>query len=808
MNANLEQNLSKILMKKKHIKRFLQIIVSFFILTITVAFLVLTFYKKELSEILKKHLETKYGLHIEIENADVSLLKNWPNATMNFKNVTMTSLEGKQNNEPMFKANSIYLSFSLTKLLTKNFIVNTVFIEHAKINLIKDSLGSTNFKLIGKKEEFKNNSLMNFDIERLSLIDVKFDFHNKKKHIGILVRQSEIKISSLGEIVNAKISGLVHTNEFFFKATKGPFLYNKEVELSLSAHYYPRYSSVLVDTTSFAIVDGQQFSLVSFIDLTEKKEFTLQITGKNVDVKKGLTLLNSKIKYNLRNISVENPVEVDAVIISQIGKGQDPQMNIKITGKGNNFKIGKDKIPLDNVSFDAFVSSEADSGKFADFDNATVCFKNIKGAIYNCPFTGSIKIKNFNDPQIIIKANLLIDGAKAALKPGKDFVLNGFCLAEVSYSGSASCLNRNEFLNDQMNLTAAVYFHNFSYQTRKEEPAYILNGSASVSGTSLLFKKMELKTVGGSFLIDGKASGFVEYVCGLSNGFSASISANSSSFDLTPLILKSFQSGGQKKKPIDKNKLKKIEKSDFTFDISLHAKKFKIRHVNATDVSVEINYTDHIIAVKKLFMKTCEGTLEAEGNVADFSSFQAKVLLSNMDVKKMFEEFENFGQGKIVSKNIEGTISGEANLSSDLNQKFEVVPEAINGQIVVKINDGQLLNFEPFQNISNYIFRERDFDDITFSELDAKFLVEGTKMQINDLEIASSVLNMYINGTCDFKGESTINMRIPWNNLRKRGKNYVPVNKGIEGEDAKGLLLNYSGLPGKMKLGLGNSKVN
>jgi hypothetical protein len=117
-----------------------------------------------------------------------------------------------------------------------------------------------------------------------------------------------------------------------------------------------------------------------------------------------------------------------------------------------------------------------------------------------------------------------------------------------------------------------------------------------------------------------------------------------------------------------------------------------------------------------------------------------------------------------------------------------------------------LLNFEPLQKISDYVFKKRDFQDISFSELNETFLIDGFKMQIQEMEIASNVLNLYMSGVYDFKEKSSINILLPWNNLKKRGRNYIPINSGQSAENSKGLKLNYSGYPNKMKLNLGNKK--
>jgi hypothetical protein len=65
-------------------------------------------------------------------------------------------------------------------------------------------------------------------------------------------------------------------------------------------------------------------------------------------------------------------------------------------------------------------------------------------------------------------------------------------------------------------------------------------------------------------------------------------------------------------------------------------------------------------------------------------------------------------------------------------------------------------------------------------------------------------LNLYMSGTYHFKEQSNINILLPWSNLKRRGKNYIPKSSGQTAENSRGLKLNYSGMPNKLKLSLGN----
>lgn len=181
--------------------------------------------------------------------------------------------------------------------------------------------------------------------------------------------------------------------------------------------------------------------------------------------------------------------------------------------------------------------------------------------------------------------------------------------------------------------------------------------------------------------------------------------------------------------------------------------------------------------------------------------------MDGFNINRMFDEFENFGQKKIESRNLKGNISAHVVLQTDLNDNMEVIPESFIGEVKLSLKDGHLLNFEPVQSMSNFIFKNRNFDDVTFSELSERFKIRGYEMDIQELEIASNILNLYVTGIYNFKENSNINILIPWNNLRKRGKNYIPKSSGESIENSKGLKLNFSGPTKDMKLSLGHKEI-
>jgi uncharacterized protein involved in outer membrane biogenesis len=88
---------------------------------------------------LVDNFKSSYGLTLKIEKVNVSFVSNWPNTSVQLKNVYL--FNDLYSADPIIKAKSLSLSFDLRKLLFKKFVVNSIALKDAEINLVKNIEG-------------------------------------------------------------------------------------------------------------------------------------------------------------------------------------------------------------------------------------------------------------------------------------------------------------------------------------------------------------------------------------------------------------------------------------------------------------------------------------------------------------------------------------------------------------------------------------------------------------------------------------------------------------------------------------------
>lgn len=796
----------------KFFKRCLIVVLILILLIPGALFIITHFYKKEIADKLVQHLDDQFALKLTVKDVDVSLFADFPQASVSLEEVTLDNgLNAAE--KPLLKAEKVNVSFSLRKLLKKEFEINSIALQTASISLVTKEDGTRNFDFKKQDSAAASAGGLDFNIHKISIAGTQFDFVNQARgqHIDLYFKDETIRMKRHSEGFDFTLKGELEVGGLLFHPDKGAFLEKAAAKLDLEGSIFTVNKTCFIRDPSFIEIEQVKYPANVFVKLGEEKSLALKVGARELSYDKGVRLVNTKIRKALSNYAITKPFDIDLMLLTSLGKRQEPAVVVRVSSAHNTVSIGNSKITYNDVSFKGLILSLDSAMDKGNPEQAIVKFTQIRGDVYDVPFTASVRVDNFTDPRIRLRAALNIDAQKVKLKASEEFDLKGRCIARLSYSGPASKINREQFLGSDMKLKADLSFKNFSYKEKKKPYVYTINGKALVTNTDLLFKGLVLKTNGGELTLNGKVDRFTPYVLGFGNELKINLEAYSNQLDLNPFMKSNAKKSVAKQEAADKavkaqtQAVKQLNnESAFDFNVSLKAKRMLIRKVVAEDVAMNLAYKNDLLNLRSVSMNTCGGKLRVSGTIHNLQEIKAEIRASDINVTTLFEQFEDFGQKAIQSRHLKGNISLDAVFNAELDEKMEIVPYTMLGDVTLKLREGHLKEYEPLQNISTFIFHNRDFNDVTFSEINERFRIKGYEMQIEELEIASNILNLFVSGTYNFKSQSSINLVIPWNNLKRRGKNYIPKASGMAAEDAKGLKLNFSGEPKKMKLSLGH----
>jgi uncharacterized protein involved in outer membrane biogenesis len=202
-----------------------KLLISLLILIFLVAgsvFILLTFYKKELTQHIIDSLKTNYGLNLEVEEIKVSFISNWPLASVELRNVFISG--DQQYGGSIVKAGSLALSFNIKKMLNQEFIVNNIAIKDAEINFVKSAEGKKNFEVKKQDQDtLAKSSPLKFEINKITLKNSNFSYVNEGRgqKISISFISTTIRLKDYLDGVKGAIKGKVFVNGLLFHPETG-----------------------------------------------------------------------------------------------------------------------------------------------------------------------------------------------------------------------------------------------------------------------------------------------------------------------------------------------------------------------------------------------------------------------------------------------------------------------------------------------------------------------------------------------------------------------------------------------------------
>jgi len=274
---------------------------------------------------INKHLEAK----IEVGDMRFSMLKKFPAAALELKNITVytpTNFAKKENsrfnNDTVLIAENLFLQFSLTDLFKKNYLIKAVHVKNGQLNIEVSDKGEKNFiiwkttnntetskvKLQVKDVRFTNMEARYFD--KLNQFDFKF-FLNRlnmrgelSKDSGRLEIRSDLLIRNL--LIN-KTSYLQNMNAFTsFKLN------------AVNGNYDIIKGKINVSDLDFRIA-GQLFT-------RPEKKINLNIIGEKLDISNLVNILPEKISNNIINYHGKGALNINSTLSGRYGHGIVPHI--------------------------------------------------------------------------------------------------------------------------------------------------------------------------------------------------------------------------------------------------------------------------------------------------------------------------------------------------------------------------------------------------------------------------------------------------------------------------------------------------
>ena len=765
---------------------FCIIIIAFIGISIYVS----THKEKLIAEATEKISES-IGGKITIADMGVNMIQNFPYISISINDLKVTDSLYEKHNHALVQVERIFVRINPWKLITLNISVNKVTLKNGSVYLYTDTSGYTNAYLLkGNKEakpkKEKGNDLKNLldkiEIENLTVTidDLKnnklFDFQINKIKAKTKIEDSAIAVHMNQDIL---------IKSFSFNKKLGSFAQNHVFAGEYDLKFIPKAARLEIDSMPITI-SKQPFLFQAKFEFGTIQHFNLEIKTPDIKLAFAKTLLTKKIAGAItRLVDVSGPLKVHTTIAGSLVGSGDPY--IKARFEAVNSTITTTFATFDSATFKGSFLNENVIGTVRNDDNSKV---SVHEFVANF---GDLKIKsddiliiNLNHPYLSadIHSDFDVNDPEKFLNTQSFTMSKGSGKLNLMFEGPVdNPTPQNTKKTGTIELVKGLITLNASGAVLSN-----CNAKIRVDNTDISIDTLQC-TVGKSPIsVTGRAKNVLALIGENPNGVELDLNINSPILNidhLSSVVSRKYPVKKREKKKTNNNLSKNIDRIDALLsngriNINVKADKLKYHEFEANKLSANMRVDENHWELKQASLSHGSGTLLVKATVAEtrngIYTMSSQINMNKLDAQRIMREFSDFGMKQFSSKNIRGTLSLNSNVSIDLTQKGDFDLNTLAGKTNFSIKNGELVNFGPIENISNFLVKNRNMSDVKFAEIKDDLSFKKGEITINRMEINSSVLTLFVEGIYGPK-YTDISIQVPVSNVFNK-KNYNPENMG------------------------------
>jgi len=813
---------------KKTLKVTGKVLAVFIILNLLGAGVLYTYFTKHKKELIKKasvEIGDRIMASVKVKDADISWFGTFPYLSLELKDVNIIDSSNSSNPIPFLEANHFLVSFDIFKLIKGNFHINRVLLSDGNINFIRDSNKISNLHILDEENPSKKAShppkqtLFNF--MTLNNIRVYLIDKSEQKKYDILVKHLTCESDFDDTVTSFKINMNTHINFLGLNILDGYYGKNKDIEGSFPLFLNSK-SKILTLKKIKLYVDHEPVIADGTFHLDTAKHFQLDLTAKSISFENARTSLLEKTQQTLSMIKVSKPIDIEISMHGDTKYKSIPHVNLTFNIKDNILTSPGGKFA--HCSMTGNFMNEVDL-KLRRSDTNSMMTVTDFDALWNgiSPIhSNKIIVNNLIEPDLNfdLQASCRLTDIDSLVQSDDVNLEEGIAKIDIVYKGPSNISSKiiPDITGNVSLSNAEILYVPHNMRLTK------CNGLIAFHHTAISIRNLSGSLGNSSVSINGKVNSILPLFSNSKAEMLLNWDISSHFIDLTQLV--PLISGRNHKHRNIKKEQKTLAGLSYAIDsfaekcnikTNFSISKIVYKRFEAQNVIAELSLNTRTgWKIQSLKLDHSGGNIMLNGSVVQSNDDNHKVLLDvdihKVDVSKIFYAFDNFGISSFNYNNLKGLASLQANLQLDLNDSAKIIPNSLKGEASFRLENGELIDFKPIEEICAKIFPTRNFKDIQFAELKDKFTVANYKIKMDKMEIESNLIHLYAEGTYALRGNATdLTIQVPINNLEMPDYYNAPENKGLNAktglsvfikaeDDGKGVIkFKYNSLGGSKK---------
>lgn len=712
--------------------------------------------KNQIKKYAIDQLNAQLDAKITINNIDITLFKHFPKVSLDMHLVRVT--DPIQPHKFLLQAQHVYIGFNFYDILRKQYSIKLIAIDSAQLNLYTNLEGKSNFNIFKQDTSTVANHSFLLSLKEVNLNQVNVVYTNKsnKQHYDLRVQNTLLSgdFSNTGESINCNglvYARMVKSNQFVFAKNK---LLNLDLMLAIN-NQTETYSF----TKGFIDLDMLQLNLEGSITNKPKSVlFDVKVGARKLDIPAMLSLLPGIVSIPT-DLNSEGELYFNGLIRGEASETSSPQISLTFGVKNGKLKKG-DGLSINQIKF----SGEFSNGVAHNAKTSSLKINELQFNINEGKVMGNLFITDFTNPEmkIHLKGNARAQDIIAFVKNGAVKRAEGDIKFDVDFEGFLSHINKVNWIKNKASGTIDLNLSNIEFDNNKNRTE-LFKALLTVNGKDVEINRLDAKINQSDVKVTGVLHNLIPYLLINGEKLDAQINYQSTHMDINNFTMLGKASNGTIQTGFSLP-------DNISISANVGAGKLMYNLFIAQNVSAKVLWRGKVISLEDFTAQTMEGDIKLDGQIENALDgrflITASSHLEGINIKRLFNECNDFGQQEITQKNLNGKLSGEINFVGVWSSNFRCDLNKLYVLSKIKVSNGELLNYEPLNALGKYI-DVNDLRNLKFADLDNTIEIKNKTIFIPQFDVKNNALNITLSGTHSFNNIVDYRMKIKLSELLK-----------------------------------------
>ncbi len=718
-----------------------------FFLVVASLFAIPYLFKDQIKAKVIAAINRKVDAKVNFADADLSLLKTFPNASVTLEQLTIIN-KAPFEGDTLMSLGEINLKMSIKELFkSKDEAINIDEInsKNGLINIIfnKDGLGNYEIALKDEKDIDKSKKKpLSLNLKQYEMDNFKFRYYDEATNIKMVI--DSINHRGTGDFASSKLD-LDTKSTAKISLDMDNVNYMKQVDLTLDA-----VLGIDLDQSKYtfkknkALINQLPLEFYGFIQLVEDgQKYDLNFKTPTSSFKNFLGVIPAAYATSLDNVETTGDFIVVGFAKGLYSDTTVPKFNIEI--KSNNASFQYPNLPksVEDIAIDTKIINET-----GILNDTYINLNNLSFRIDKDVFNAKAQIKNITQNAMVdtdLKGTIILANITKAYPVKLDKPLTGILKADVSSQFDMESVEKSQY--EKIRNSGDLSLTGFKYTDAEGKTINIHNAVVQFNPRQVNLKQLDGSTGKSDFSVTGVLDNFYGYIF-KNQQLKGNFYLSSNQLAVNDFMTTEETSQDAKNEPL---------KIPAFLDCSITAKANNVLYDNLTlkNVSGKIVVRDEKVSMENIKSDIFGGTIGLTGAVSTKEktpTFNMKLGLNQLNITQSFTQLDMLKKLAPIAGIIEGKLNSTINLNGNLDA-IEMTPvlKTITGDLI-----GQLLSSKINASNSTLLtalssnFNFIDFEKINLNDVKAALSFKDGMVSIKPFNIKYQDIKATIGGTHSF----------------------------------------------------------